>query len=128
MSLLDYPVHIYITKENCDTTLISCSTYTALVARFVSLERREGGGGCLFNSDTDNSDIIVRFVCLWIRFHFANLLDCLHTFSTSTKHGVFVVQPRLQNANDKRKDRLIWLKVSRWRIHLMTCPLGSSKH
>lgn len=49
----------------------------------------------LLDSNVDNADVLVRFVCLWVDLDVGDPLHHLHPLRGSSKHCVLVVQPRL---------------------------------
>lgn len=55
------------------------------------------------NGDTDDVDVLVRFVGLWVDFAVGDPLDSFHSFCASSKHGVLVVQPGLRGETQKVK-------------------------
>ena len=48
-----------------------------------------------FQSDVEDLDIVIGFVCLGVSFDLTDVLHYLHSSYHSPKHGVLVVQPWL---------------------------------
>ena len=48
-----------------------------------------------FQSDVEDLDIVIRFVCFGMNFDLTDILNYLHSSDHSPKHGVLVVQPWL---------------------------------
>lgn len=56
------------------------------------------------HSDVDDVNVFVRFLGLGVDFGVGDPLHDLHAFCTPSKHGVLVVEPRLQEREDDKRD------------------------
>ncbi len=50
------------------------------------------------DGNVDNSDFVVRFVCLGVGFHIGDILHHFHSLHHASEHSVLVVQPGLKEA------------------------------
>lgn len=55
------------------------------------------------NSNADDVDVFVWFVCLWVDFGVGDPLDGFHSFDASSEHSVLVVQPGLREVKAESK-------------------------
>lgn len=66
----------------------------------------------LLQTDADNPDIVVGFICLRVGFNSTNVLNNFHTPHDSTEHGVFVVQPWSWNHGNKKLTTVcVWSSI-----------------
>lgn len=53
-------------------------------------------GSVLFDSDRYDSDVVVGLISFRVRLNRADILHNFHAFDDAREHGVFVVEPRLE--------------------------------